>query len=71
MYSSGFFSFTVNTVCWHLLNNGKAGETSKVIKIYPVCPDYTLIAEAAKTVGLDPLNGIHGPLLEEIDVEIS
>lgn len=31
----------------------------------------TLIAEAAKTVGLGSLHGIHGPLLEEIDVEIS
>ena len=39
MYSSDFFFSTVNMVCWHLFNNGKAGETSVVIKIYLVYPD--------------------------------
>ena len=63
MYSSDFFSSTVNVVHWHLFNNGKAGETSEVIKIYLFW--WLLIAEAAKTVGLGLLHGIHGPLLEE------
>lgn len=30
-----------------------------------------LISKAAKTVGLGPLLGIHGPLLEDTVIEIS